>query len=67
MLQWKPFKNDERCFLFYLKGSFRSKRRTLLYPFIWVWFPEINKLRNVITKNLTNTFMGKFFFRTHVG
>ena len=24
-LQWKPFKNDEKCFLFYLKSSFRSQ------------------------------------------
>ena len=25
LLQWKPFKNDEKCFLFHLKNSFRSK------------------------------------------
>ena len=24
-LQWKPFKNDEKCFLFYLKSSFCSQ------------------------------------------
>ena len=22
---WKPFKNDEKCFLFHLKSSFRSQ------------------------------------------
>ena len=25
LLQWKPLKNDERCFLFYFKSSFRSQ------------------------------------------
>ena len=25
MLHWKPFKNDEKCFLFHLKSSFRSQ------------------------------------------
>ena len=25
LLQWKPFKNDKKCFLFYLKSSFRSQ------------------------------------------
>ena len=25
LLQWKPFKNDEKCFLFHLKNSFRSQ------------------------------------------
>ena len=24
LLQWKPFKNGEKCFLFHLKSSFRS-------------------------------------------
>ena len=23
LLDWKPFKNDEKCFLFHLKSSFR--------------------------------------------
>ena len=26
---WKPFKNDEKCFLFHLKSSFRSKDKRL--------------------------------------
>ena len=25
LLQWKPFKNDEKCFLFHLKSSFRCQ------------------------------------------
>ena len=25
LLHWKPFKDDEKCFLFYLKSSFRSQ------------------------------------------
>ena len=25
LLQWRPFKNDEKCFLFYLKSSSRSQ------------------------------------------
>ena len=25
LLQWKPFKNDEKCFLFHLKSYFRSR------------------------------------------
>ena len=25
LLQWKSFKNDEKCFLFHLKSSFRSQ------------------------------------------
>ena len=25
LLQWKPFKNDHKCFLFHLKSSFRSQ------------------------------------------
>ena len=25
LLRWKPFKNDEKCFLFHLKNSFRSQ------------------------------------------
>ena len=25
LLHWKPFKNDEECFLFHLKSSFRSQ------------------------------------------
>ena len=25
LLQWKPFKNDAKCFLFHLKSSFRSQ------------------------------------------
>ena len=25
LLQWNPFKNDEKCFLFHLKISFRSQ------------------------------------------
>ena len=25
LLQWKPFNNDEKCFLFHLKSSFRSR------------------------------------------
>ena len=25
LVDWKPFKNDENCSLFYLKGSFRSQ------------------------------------------
>ena len=25
LLKWKPFKNDEKCFLFHLKSSFRSR------------------------------------------
>ena len=25
LLQWKPFKNNEKCFLFHLKNSFRSR------------------------------------------
>ena len=25
LLQWKPFKNDKKCFLFHLKSSFRSQ------------------------------------------
>ena len=25
LLQWKPFKNDHKCFLFHLKNSFRSQ------------------------------------------
>ena len=25
LLQWKPFKNDEKCFLFHLKSSFLSQ------------------------------------------
>ena len=25
LLQWKPFKNAEKCFLFHLKSSFRSQ------------------------------------------
>ena len=25
LFEWKPFKNDEKCFLFHLKSSFRSQ------------------------------------------
>ena len=25
LLRWKPFKNDEKCFLFPLESSFRSQ------------------------------------------
>ena len=25
LVNWKPFKNEEKCFLFHLKGSFRSQ------------------------------------------
>ena len=31
LLQWKPLKNDEKCFLFHLKRSFRSRD---IYAFV---------------------------------
>ena len=33
LLQWKPFKNDEKCFLFHLKSSFRSQDKFLSWLF----------------------------------
>ena len=31
-LEWKPFKNDGKCFLFHLKSSFRSLRGLTFCP-----------------------------------
>ena len=32
---WKPFKNDEKCFLFYLKSSFRSQDISVFVINFW--------------------------------
>ena len=32
---WKPFKNDEKCFLFYLKSSFRSQDISVFVISFW--------------------------------
>ena len=39
LLHWKPFKNDEKCFLFHLKSSFCLKIFTFLF---WV-FDHVEK------------------------
>ena len=36
-LQWKPFKNDEKCFLFHLKSSFRSQDIWVFVLTFWSW------------------------------
>ena len=38
LLQWKPFKNDEKCFLFYLKNSFLK-----IFKFLFWLFGHIEK------------------------
>ena len=35
LLEWKPFKNNEKCFLFHLKGSFRSQDIYLFVTTFW--------------------------------
>ena len=35
LLHWKPFKNDEKCFLFYLKSSFRSQDILVFVMAFW--------------------------------
>ena len=35
LLHWKPFKNDEKCFLFHLKSSFRSQDTYVFVIAFW--------------------------------
>ena len=35
LLQWKPFKNDKRCFLFHLKCSFHSREFQIFVLNFW--------------------------------
>ena len=36
LLQWKPFKNDEKCFLFHAKSFFRSKDIQIFALTFWL-------------------------------
>ena len=35
LLDWEPFKNDQKCFLFYLKSSFRSQDVQVFVTAFW--------------------------------
>ena len=53
LLDWKPFKNDEKCFLFHIKSSFRSQD-------IWVFvmtFCSCRKNGSIRKIRLTSKFM----------
>ena len=68
LLQWKPFKNDEKCFFFHL-SSFRSQEEKT------AWLERYGWLQNLWSHNLVNNFnthttLGNisreiFFFKTH--
>ena len=50
LLDWKPFKNDEKCFLFYLKSSFCSQD---IYVFVRnFWSCRKNSLITLASKFL---------------
>ena len=52
LLQWQPFKNDEKCFLFYLKSSFRSQD-------IGIKGYQVMKFGQLIEYNKINIFLRK--------
>ena len=57
LIQWKSFKNDEKCFLFYLKSSFRSQD---IQIFVWTFWScrkcgLIRKIR-LISEFMTSQF-----------
>ena len=52
LLDWKPFKNDEKCFLFRLKSFFRSQDKVFMTTF---WSCRKNSLFRKV--RLTSKFM----------
>ena len=51
LLQWKPFKSDEKCFLFHLKGSFPSKNIQILFLTFWLcWRNALVRKIRLISK-----------------
>ena len=53
LLDWKPFKIDEKCFLFHLKSSFRSQGISIFVMTFWLCRKN-NLIRNM---RLTSKFM----------
>ena len=55
LLQWLPFTNDEKCFLFYLKSSFRSQDIEIFVLTFWACRKNglIRKIR-LISKFMTS-------------
>ena len=62
LLQWKPFKNNENCFLFHLKSSFRSQN-----IFFWSWLPNISrsKVNHTLKFGQVKEYNKIFFFKNH--
>ena len=55
LLDWKPFKNDGKCFLFHLKSSFRSQDIKVFVTTFWSC--RKNDLIRKIKTRLTSKFM----------
>ena len=53
LLDWKPFKIDEKCFLFHLKSSFRSQGISIFVMTFWLCRKN-SLIRNM---RLTSKFM----------
>ena len=66
---WKPFKNDEKCFLFHLKSSFRSQDILIFVLSFWscrkaAWEDKPNfEIYDVTTwsANNYNTHIAQYF------
>ena len=61
LLEWKPFKNDEKCFLFHLESSFRSPYIKIFVLTFWSYRKNglIRKVRLIskfMTTWLTNNY-----------
>ena len=55
LLHWKPFKNDEKCFLFHLKSSFRSQDIWVFVMTFWsCWKNGLIRKINLTSKFMTS-------------
>ena len=69
LVQWKPFKIDQMCFLFHLKSSC-SQDISILDLTFWsckktAWFERFSKLKSLFSKFMTSQTVTKQFQCTY--